>query len=167
MAKLIVNCIVTNKEKAFTGTTLQNRVNKFGSEEMVKKYYIDKDVIKLLKKGLSVSEVREKLNIKDFNKNVDIEVLYKLKCIKKGNKKRQLSPEEAEARRVQAEQNEKKYYEFQEKIKTCSKTWIEWATGNDTCIRPDIYYDYEHSKDGRCKPCPYHQHCLCTNKEVV
>jgi len=166
MAKLKVNCIVTNKEKILTGTTLQNRINKFGSEEMVVKYYVDKDVSKLLKRGLSIDEVREKLNIKEFNKKVDIEVLYKLKLFKKG-KKRQLTPEEIEAKRLKTEENERKYYELQEKLKTCSKSWVEWATGNDTCIRPDIYYDHEHNDEGRCKPCPYHQHCLCSNKEVV
>lgn len=167
MAKLVVNCIVTNKEKTLTGTTLQNRLNKFGSEELIKKYYVDKDVVKLLKKGLNIDQVRERLNIKDFSKNVDVEVLYKLKLIKKNKKKQQLSPQEQEAKRLETENNERKYYELQEKIKTCSKSWVEWATGNDTCIRPDIYYDHEHNDEGRCKPCPYHEHCLCTNKEIV
>jgi len=166
MPKFTVNCIVTNREKSLTGTTLQRRINKFGSEEMVQKYYVDKDAAKLLKKGFTVEEVREKLNIKGFNKKVDIEVLYKLKLYKK-NKKRVLTPEELETKRVLTEENERKYYELQEKLKTCSKSWVEWATGNDTCIRPDIYYDYEHNADGRCKPCPYHEHCLCKNKEVV
>lgn len=166
MARLVVNCIVTNKEKTLTGTTLQNRINKFGSEEMVQKYYVDRDAAKLLKKGLNVDEVRERLNIKGFNKNVDFEVLFKLKLLKRG-KKRQLTPEEIEAKKLKTEENERKYFELQEKLKNCSKSWVEWATGNDTCIRPDIYYDYEHNEEGRCKPCPYHEHCLCKNKEVV
>jgi len=164
MKSTILKCIVTGNEKRVSPSSLNNKINKFGSIEMVHKFYVSKEAAKLLKQGNSIDQVRSILK-SNFNKSVDLEVLYKLKLFKKG-KKRQLSAEELEQKRIETEENERKYYELQEKIKTCSKTWIEWATGNNTCVRPDIYYDYEGEKGGRCRPCPYHEYCLVSNKEL-
>ena len=95
--------------------------------------------------------------------------------LKKSKRKKAKSFEEIKAIERQTEENERKYFEQKEKMSTCLKTWVEWATGGPnkcrvsyggTCVRPDIYYDNEHSKDGRCKPCPYHEHCLCTSKQL-
>ena len=86
-----------------------------------------------------------------------------------------MTPEEIKQLREQTEKNEREWFEQQEKMKTCSKTWIEEMTGGPnkcqvpqggTCIRPDIYYDNEFNKEGRCSPCPYHEYCLCSNKQV-
>jgi len=176
MKGIRVNCIITNEEKYFNSTVLRNKLNKFGSEDNLRKYYVSKPAAKLLKSGLTIDQVRNKLN-SSYQKQVDIEILYKLKLLKTGKKrKKQVSPEEARQLREQTEHNEKVWYNHQEKMKTCSKTWVEEMTGGPnrvqipyggTCIRPDIYYDNEGSKQGRCKPCPYHEYCLCTNKEVV
>jgi len=175
MKGLSVSCLVSGETKYLSGTTLQNKLNKFGSPEGIQKYYISKSVIKLLKQGLSVQDIREKLGSNKTNQ-VDLEVLYKLKLLKvRGKRKKQLTPQEIEKQEEQTRENERKYYEHREKMSSCIKTWVEWATGGPnqcqvpfggTCIRPDIYYDNEGNREGRCKPCPYHEHCLCTNREV-
>jgi len=168
-------CIVTGAEKRFTNSLLANKLKKFGTVEIFAKYYVSKPAAQLLKSGLSIADVRAKLNSKDTS-TVDYEVLYKLKLLKKSKRKREKTTEELRAIRQQSQENEKKYYEHKEKMSTCIKTWVEWATGGPnksqvpyggTCVRPDIYYDNENNDGGRCKPCPYHEFCLCTNKEVV
>lgn len=175
MKGISVNCIITNEEKYFNSTVLRNKLNKFGSEENFRKYYVSKSAAKLLKSGLSIDQVRARLN-SNYSRTVDVEVLYKLKLLKTGKRKKgYVSPEEAKQIREQTEVNEREWYNHQEKMKTCSKTWVEEMTGGPnkcqvpyggTCIRPDIYYDNEGNREGRCKPCPYHEHCLCEGKEV-
>jgi hypothetical protein len=176
MKGLHISCIITGEEKYFTKAGLENKLKKFGTQEILEKYYVSKPAAKLLKQGHSVDQVRTQLNSK-LKTNVDYEVLYKLKLLKKSkNKKQRLSKEELAQQLEQTRENERKYYEHKEKMLSCKKTWVEWATGGTnggqipyggTCIRPDIYYDNEGSRDGRCKPCPYNEFCLCTNKEVV
>lgn len=175
MKGLHISCIITGEEKYLTNSNLQNKLKKFGTQEILEKYYVSKPAAKLLKQGLTVEEVRSKLN-SSLTTSVDYEVLYKLKLLKKTKgKKRILSREELLKQQELTKENEKKYYELTEKMSTCMKTWVEWATGGPnqcqvphggTCIRPDIYYDNEGSREGRCKPCPYNEFCLCTNKEV-
>lgn len=176
MKGLHISCIITGEEKYLTKNALENKLKKFGTQEMIEKYYISKSAAKLLKKGYSVEQVRSELK-SPLKTNVDYEVLFKLKLLKKlKNKKRSLSKEEALKQQEETIQNERKYHELKEKMSTCIKTWVEWATGGPdkcqvsyggTCIRPDIYYDNEGSREGRCKPCPYNEFCLCENKEVV
>lgn len=176
MKGLHISCIITGEEKYLTYTTLQNKLKKFGTQEMLEKYYVSKPAAKLLKQGNSVDETRSKLN-SNLKTNVDYEVLFKLKLLKKTKgKKKNLSKEELAKQQELTQENERRYHEFTEKMSTCLKTWVEWATGGPgkcqvehggTCIRPDIYYDNEGNKDGRCKPCPYNEFCLCTDKEVV
>ena len=174
MTSTNLKCIVTGAEKRFTNSLLANKLKKFGTVEVLAKYYVSKEAAQLLRAGNSIEEVRAKLNAKTTG-NVDYEVLYKLKLLKKSKRKKAKSFEEIKAIERQTEENERKYFEQKEKMSTCLKTWVEWATGGPnkcqvpyggTCVRPDVYYDNEHSKDGRCKPCPYHEHCLCTGKQL-
>jgi hypothetical protein len=167
---LRVKCIVTGEEKYFSPINLDKKINKFGSEEIFVKYYISKAAIKLLKKGLSVDEIRKQLNSSASNQ-VSPEILFKLKLLKKRKKGRILSEEEKRQMEETSKENERKYYEHKEKMSSCLKTWVEWATGGPdkcqvpyggTCIRPDIYY---HDNDGSCGGCNYFEYCLCTNKK--
>lgn len=175
MKGLHISCIITGEEKYLTKASLQNKLNKFGTQEMLEKYYVSKPAAKLLKQGLSVDQVRSQLN-SNLKTNVDYEVLFKLKLLKKiRGKKQSLTKEEIAKQQEQTRENERKYYEHREKMSSCLKTWVEWATGGPegrqlvrggTCIRPDVYYDNEGNRQGRCKPCPYHEFCLCSNKEI-
>lgn len=161
-------CIVTGEEKYFTPNSLQKKIDKFGSIEAFERFYVCKPAIKLLKKGISIDDIRKQLN-SSATHNVNIEVLFKLKLFKKKKKGTVLSPEELRAQQEQTRENERKYYEHKEKMSSCVKTWVEWATGGPnkcqvpyggTCIRPDLYYDNDES----CGDCPYYEHCLCANK---
>lgn len=173
MKGITLSCIVTNEQKYFNSTALKNKLRKFGDEDTLRRYYVSKAAIKLLKSGLSIQQVRERLNSSASN-NVDIEILYKLKLMKiKNKRKKLLSLEEIKKQKEESEKNTKEWYLLQEKMKTCSKTWIEEMTGGKnkcqvpqggTCIRPDIYFDNEFNIKGNCYPCPYNEHCLCTNK---
>lgn len=175
MKGITLQCIVTKQEKYINSTALKNKLKKFGDEDTLRRFYVSKPAAKLLKSGLSVQQVRDQLNSNATN-SIDYEVLFKLKLLKtKGRKKRQLSPEESKQQREESEKKAREWYEMQEKMKTCSKTWIEEMTGGPdkcqipyggTCIRPDIYYNHEYNVKGRCSPCPYHEHCLCTNKQI-
>lgn len=170
-----VSCIITGEEKYLNGSTLQNKLNKFGSQEVLERYYVSRPAAKLLKTGLTVDQVRQKLNSK-VTKSVDYEVLYKLKLLKKKKgRNKTLTPEERKKQEEESVLKHREYHDRVELMKTDIKAYVEWATGGPnkcqveqggTCIRPDIYYDNEHNREGRCKPCPYHIHCLCTNKEV-
>ena len=175
MQGFTVSCIITGEEQYLNKNTLQNKLKKFGSTDNLQRYFVSRDAAKLLKSGLTIQQVREKLKSKLSNQ-VDMEILYKLNLMKITKKRKKfLSPEQIKQQQEQTQENERKYYEHKEKMSTCLKTWVEWATGGPnqcqvpqggTCIRPDIYYDNEGSREGRCKPCPYHQYCLCTNKEI-
>jgi len=170
-----ISCIITGEEQYLNKNTLENKLKKFGTTDNLQKFFVSRPAAKLLKSGLSVQQVREKLK-STLSNQVDMEVLYKLKLIKIGKKrKKTLSPQEQQQQDEQSRENERKYYEHREKMSTCLKTWVEWSTGGPnkcqvphggTCIRPDIYYDNEGNRQGRCRPCPYHEHCLCTNKEL-
>jgi hypothetical protein len=176
MKGLTLNCIVTNRGKYVGGSVLQNKVNKFGSEDNIRKFYVSREAAQLLKQGYTVEQVRSELNVTDFNKTVDFEVLYKLKLLKKRKRKPGQTPEDIRASQELSEKNTREWYFQQEKMKSCKKTWVEEMTGGKnrcqvayggTCIRPDIYYNHEYNKAGRCSPCPHNEHCLCRSKEVV
>ena len=160
------NCIVSGIEKRLSKQMIEKKLLKFGTVEVLEKYFVCREAKGLLRKNLTIDQVREKLNTPANYPKPNLEVLFKLKLLKKRKGKLMLSDEEKKIQEAKTLENERKYYELQEKIGTCRKTYVEWATGNDTCIRPDIYYDHEHNKEGRCKPCPYHEYCLCSNKEV-
>jgi len=176
MKGLHISCIVTGEEKYLNSSSLQNKLKKFGTQEILEKYYVSKPAAKLLKQGLSIEEVRSKLK-SNLKTGVDYEVLFKLKLLKKNkNRKPHLNKEELKIQQQQTEKNEREWHSLKEKMSECKKTWVEAMTGGPnrcqvpyggTCIRPDVYYDNEGNREGRCKPCPYNEHCLCTDKEVI
>jgi hypothetical protein len=175
MKGLTLNCIVTNRGKYVGGSVLQNKVNKFGSEDNIRKFYVSREAAQLLKQGYTVEQVRSELNVTDFNKTVDFEVLYKLKLLKKRKRKPGQTPEDIRASQELSEKNTREWYFQQEKMKSCKKTWVEEMTGGKdgcqvpyggTCLRPDIYFDNEYSREPRCSPCEYKEFCLCANKRM-
>ena len=80
MTSTNLKCIVTGAEKRFTNSLLANKLKKFGTVEVLAKYYVSKEAAQLLRAGNSIEEVRAKLNAKTTG-SVDYEVLYKLKLL--------------------------------------------------------------------------------------
>ena len=107
MSKTIVKCIVTGYEKPFNKTSLQKKIDKFGSIDMFHRFYVSKEAAKLLKKGSSIEEARRTLK-SNASHQVDIEVLYKLKLFKKNKRKNTLSSEERKNLKEATERNETK-----------------------------------------------------------
>ena len=177
MSTILASCIVTGIQKKIFKNSIDKKIAKFGSIEAFHDHFICREAKKLLKIKVPAEEVQRRLLPKGKQPfSINYQALARLKLLKKpkGNRKR-LSDEEIRVQEEQTVMKEKEYYEFTEKLNTCKKTWIEWATGGSnkcqvanggTCIRPDIYYNREYDKAGRCFTCPYHEHCLCTNKEV-
>lgn len=159
-------CIVSGLPKKISKQSLDKKLLKYGSLEVFTKYYVDRAVKNMLKKHYSIDQIRQHFNTPFNYPKPDLEILYKLKLLKTRKSKKNLSEDEKKELEAKTAENERNYFELKEKISSCRQSYVEWATGNNTCIRPDIYYDYEHNKEGRCKPCPYHEYCLCRNKQV-
>jgi len=167
---------VSGIEKRVSGITINKQSLRFGNLEQFEEHFVCQEAKKLLRQRIPPDQVQAKLlpsGKKPFS--INLHALARLKLLKKSKSKARMTPEEIKQLREQTEKNEREWFEQQEKMKTCSKTWIEEMTGGPnrcqvpnggTCIRPDIYYDNEFNKEGRCKPCPYHEHCLCTNKVI-
>jgi hypothetical protein len=176
MSSKVLSCIVTGIEKKVSGITINKQSLRFGNLEQFEEHFVCQEAKKLLCQRIPPDEVQTKLlppGKKPFS--INLHALARLKLLKKPKSKARMTPEEIKQLREQTEKNEREWFEQQEKMKTCSKTWVEEMTGGPnkcqvpyggTCIRPDIYYDNEFNKEGRCKPCPYHEHCLCTNKAI-
>jgi hypothetical protein len=165
MKSKVVSCIVTGIEKRVSGATLEKKSLKFGNLEQFERHFVCNEAKKLLRDRLQPSEVQEKLRpsyVKPFT--VDLQVLARLKLLKKPK------TDKAKANGlIVYNPSEPKQYDS-------LKSYVEEMTGGKdrcqvprggTCIRPDVYYDNEFNKEGRCSPCPYNEHCLCTNREVV
>jgi hypothetical protein len=171
------SCIVSGVQKRLSKQSIEKKLLKFGTVDMLQKFFVCREAKGLLRKNYSIDQVREKLNTPVNYPKPNLEVLFKLKLLKNRKSKGPiLSEEERMQQDAKSAENERNYYEHKEKMTTCLKTWVEWATGGPnkcqvkhggTCVRPDIYYNHEFNKAGRCSPCPYKEFCLCTNKEVV
>lgn len=58
-----LTCIITGKERPTNSEYLEERAKKAGSKEEFLKHYICRDALTLLKKGKTVTEVREELGV--------------------------------------------------------------------------------------------------------
>lgn len=160
----ILSCIVTGIEKRVFN--LKKKVGKYGSIEELERFFVCKEAVKLLKQRVSPEAVQEKLlpkNKKPFH--INLEVLAKLKLLKKQKKKDIINlkrtPEELERIKQQANQH-----------LTSQQAYIEWMTGGPnncqvehggTCFRPDILLE----NNKCCDPCPYVKYCLCKLKKLA
>lgn len=177
MKSEVVSCVVTGIKKRVSGATLDKKALKFGTADQFKEHFVCNEAKKLLRQRISPEEVQKRLlpeGVKPFS--INLHALARLKLLKKERKgKAVLSPEEQRKREEESNNALREWYSKQEEFSTNKKAWIEEMTGGKdkcqvpyggTCIRPDIYYDNEFNKSGRCSPCPYVEHCLCTNKNA-
>lgn len=58
-----VTCIVTGKSATFAGKYLESLIAEYGSEEILDREYICKEVKAFLKKGYKILDVRKLLNV--------------------------------------------------------------------------------------------------------
>lgn len=148
-----IECIVTGIEKRISASTIEKKSLKFGTFEAFKEHFVCNEAKKLLRQRVQPEKVQEQLlpqGKKPFS--IDYHVLARLKLLKKEKKEKSKANKslivEYTPRRVFAD----------------LKEYTEWATGNDTCIRPDIYFDNEYNVKGNCAPCPYNEFCKVSNK---
>jgi len=176
MSSKVMSCIVTGIEKRVSGMTINKQSLRFGNLEQFEEHFVCTEAKRLLRQRIPPDQVQMKLlpaGKKPFA--INLHALARLKLLKKSRGKSRMTAEEMQLQREQTEKNERNWYERQELMKSCSKSWVEEMTGGPnkcqvphggTCIRPDIFYDNEFNKEGRCRPCPYHEHCLCANKQL-
>jgi len=62
-----LTCIITGKERPTNSEYLEEKAKKVGSKEEFLKHYICRDALTLLKKGKTVTEVREELGVRNVN----------------------------------------------------------------------------------------------------
>ena len=60
-----VTCAVTGKSTAYAGEYLQKKIEEYGGEISLDKYYVCKEVRALLKKGYKVNDIRKILDVPD------------------------------------------------------------------------------------------------------
>ena len=177
MKSEVVSCIVTGIKKRVSGITINKKTLKFGTLDQFKDHFVCNEAKKLLRQRISPDDVQKRLlpsDIKPFS--INLHALARLKLLKKNRKGRQdLSPEELKKIEEESNKNIREWYSRQEEFISNKKAWIEEMTGGPnkcqvpyggTCIRPDSYFDNEGNSSGRCSPCPYVEHCLCTNKNA-
>jgi hypothetical protein len=169
-------CIVTGILSYFSEQAMSKKISKFGSVEEFEKHYICPKARKLLRTGLTVEEVRDKLNVTEKLSKIDLNILSRLNLLKKPRRKKRKSDSEygyyfwhsPEYIKKKAE-NDAKMHLFN--TSATPQEYIEWATGGPdqcqvphggTCQRPDIFIN-----NGKyCDGCPYWEYCLCDKRRV-
>ncbi|MBC8416908.1 hypothetical protein H8E06_01085 [bacterium] len=168
-----INCIITGESSYFPPKSMEKKASKFGSLKEFEMHYVSIPARKLLRQGLTVDEVRERLNVTAKLPDVDLKILYRLKLLKKKRK------DKSAAKRAE---NEKylRSREYQEKMRNLGeqranmsdRQYIEDATGGPggcqvelggTCQRPDIFLSIN---DKACDGCSYYEHCQCYNRRL-
>lgn len=162
-------CIVTGKLSYFSKDALTKKVGKFGSVEDFSKHYIAPPARKLLRKGMTVDEVREELKVQETLPKVSLDVISRLNLLK--TKSSRKNPVEVQAR--QAYLNSKEYKDkmiaWEERQRNMTfEDWVYEYTGTGrerggTCIRPDIFLSWN---DRACDGCACFKYCLCYQKRL-
>lgn len=70
-----VMCVLTGKTNSYSGEYLQKKIQEYGSEVNLTKFYICKEARSLLKKGYKVNDVRKILDVPMDAEPVSREVL--------------------------------------------------------------------------------------------
>lgn len=173
-----IPCIVTGKLSYFSKSLLEKKINKFGSVEEFKKYYVCPAARKLLRGGDSIDTVREKLAAPDNLPDVNTEVLYKLKILKINKRRGAKEAKEVIERqrylnsreyrdKMLAIEERKRNMTFQEWVEENTggpnRAWLNEGACTGTCIRPDIFLSHNNKA---CDGCPYYEYCLCRNRRL-
>lgn len=162
-----IACIITGKEKYIAECFLEKKIAKYGSIDQYRNWYVSNQAKRCLKKGMTFAEAREHLGSGQDLPAPDLEILFKLKLLKKKRKAAtpDVTDEDREASRQVAVEREKA---FQAEVKAHGRegALIREFTGigtGGTCFRPDIFLS---RNDETCDGCEFYEHCLCENKRL-
>jgi len=71
MSSRKIICVISGKSYTFSKDYFQKKIEEYGDEESLKKYFITRKVKTLLNKGYSVNDVRNILGVKDDDELCD------------------------------------------------------------------------------------------------
>ena len=60
-----ISCVITGKPTVYSGDFLKKKINEYGNQEDLIKYYICREVKSFLKKGYKCLDIRKVLNVDD------------------------------------------------------------------------------------------------------
>jgi hypothetical protein len=159
-----IACIITGKTTYFAEMFLEKKRAKYGSVDEFAKWFVCNEAKRMLRKGMTVDEIRAELKCDPNLPKVDIEILYRKKLLKKkkdrGGSGKIFSEEE---KQKLTEEQAKKILDYQSDVKAygAQGAWIREHTytsnGIGVCLRPDIYLN----NDETCGLCEYYEFCLC------
>jgi len=77
-----LTCIITGKTVVFAKTYFEKKIQEFGDEERLRRLYVCKQALGLLKRGYSIDEIRKSLDvsteyINDISEDTINEILHK------------------------------------------------------------------------------------------
>lgn len=162
MKSKVISCIVSGIEKRVSGPTIAKMAIKFGNEEQFESHYVCREARQLLKNRVQPEQVQTQLLPKGKRPfSIDLQVLARLKLLKRPK----VEKTKASSNIVFSPTEPKQYDSLKSYVEemTGGKDGCQLSYGG-TCIRPDIYFDNEYSKEPRCTPCPYVEYCQCANK---
>ena len=167
----IYKCIITGEEKYIPPSLAKTKINKYGSVEEYRKYYVSKAATKLLKEDNSVDQIRSRLNSPDGMPPVDLQILLKLKLVKINKRKGKKEATDAieRDRYLNSQEFKDKKLARAERLRNQTfQDWVETYTGTGrhrggTCIRPDIFLTWN---DKSCDGCVCYEFCMCYGKRL-
>lgn len=165
MKSKVLTCIVSGIEKRVSGSTINKQSLKFGNEEQFESHFVCREAKQLLKKRIQPDQVQAQLLPKGKKPfSIDLVALARLKLLKKPKTEKS----KASTNIVFEPTGPREFDSFRAYVEemTGGKNRCQVVQGG-TCIRPDIYYDNEFSKQGNCYTCSYKEFCLCANKKVL
>lgn len=71
MSSRKIVCVISGKSYTFAKDYFQKKVEEYGDEDSLKKYFVTRKVMTLLNKGYSVNDVRNILGVKDDEELAD------------------------------------------------------------------------------------------------
>mgnify|MGYP003649254783 CR=1 FL=1 len=162
-------CIVTGKLSYFSKDALKKKLSKFGTIEEFIKHYISPPARKLLRKGMTVEEIREELNVQESLPKVSLDIISRLSLLKnKSTRKNSADIIERDNYLNSKEFKDKMRAVEERKNNMTYQDWVYEYTGTGrarggTCIRPDIFLSWN---DRSCDGCQCFEYCLCYQKRL-
>ena len=160
---LRIKCIITGRITLLNTNVLKKKLLTYGNIEEVQKHYICREAGKYLRRGMSQSEIRKLLGIKEenwteYDNDFLINIIQKNGKIKKKNgSTKQTQPVK------EALTDEECFWRRGEYVihEGWDKMPIDVPTATkDCCLRPDIFLDHHN-----CERCGYHANCTFPKKK--